>query len=133
MDYQNLSVKEAKKVIQQCFEKFAKDLMGDDSLPWNAKHALWLTLCGWDIIDPVAIVFCAESEDYLKEIESNPEKGIDELLSIKYAHEMLEDLARIDPDYEAFPRSEAALSYTAFVGFFGVGLLKFCEKKEVSK
>lgn len=133
MNYQDMSVEEAKKVIQECFEKFLKELMEDDSLPWNAKRALWLTLCGWDAIDPVSTVFSAKIEDYLQEIESDPEKGIDASLSLKHACEMLEDLARIDPDYEAFPRNEAALSYTTCIGFFAVGILEFCRKKEASK
>lgn len=133
MDHQDMPVKEVRKAIQQVYENFSKELMEDDSLPWNAKRALWLTLCGWDAIDPVSTVFCAHFDDYLQEIESDPEKGIDVSLSLTHACEMLEDLARIDPDYEAFPRNEAALSYTTCIGFFAVGILDFCRKKEASK
>ena len=133
MDYQNLSVEEARKVIQEDFEKLSKDLMEDDSLPIKARGELWTTLCGWGENDLLLIVFCPLFEKYLKEIESNLEKGIDESLSLKYAREMLEDLAGIDLAYEAFPRSEAAVAYTARIGFFNVGLKKFCEKNEASK
>lgn len=133
MNYQDMSVEEAKKVIQECFEKLSKDLMKDDSLPIDARRDLWITLCGWGDLDPLLMVFCSYFEKYLKEIESDPKKGISESLSFEYARKMLEELAAIDLAYEALPRSEAAVAYTAYIGFFNVGLKKFCEKKEVSK
>lgn len=133
MNYRNMSVEEAQKVIQESFEKYSKGLMEDDTLPVSERRRLWLTLCGWDAVDPELIVYNGSFEKYLKEIESDPQKGISESLSFKYAREMLEDLAGIDSAYEAFPRSEAAVAYTARIGFFNVGLKKFCEKKEASK
>lgn len=133
MNYQDMSMEEARKVIQEDFEKLSKDLMEDDSLPINARGDLWITLCGWGDVEPLLIVFCSHFDNYLKEIESDPEKGINESLSLKYARETLEDIARIDLAYEAFPRSEAAVAYTARIGFFNIGLKKFCEKKEASK
>ena len=133
MNYQNMSVEEAKKVIQQSFETLSQDLMEDDSLPINARRDLLLTLCGWDAIEPMLTVYTDFLNEYIEEIKPDPKKGIDESLSFKYAREMLNVLARSYPDYEAFSRSESAVDYTAYIGFFNIGLKKFCEKKEASK
>ena len=133
MDYRNMSCEEAQKVIQQCFETLSQDLMEDDSLPINARRDLWLTLCGWDAIEPMLTVYTDFLNEYIEEIKPDPKKGIDESLSFKYAREMLNVLARSYPDYEGLPRSKSAVDYTAYIGFFNVGLKKFCEKKEASK